>query len=186
MWWVVLVALAFWSPRLALAGAAVGGAVGAARLARVRSEQRRERRVADADVVVLAELCVLGLSAGLTMRNAMRAAAPVVAPLLGQEVHRVLRHSTVVGTEAAFASAGGRVGPLCRLVARALASGAPLGEVVAGHAAAERHREQSRRLAAGRRLPVLLLIPLALLILPGFVLIAAGPALLGGLARLGL
>jgi hypothetical protein len=36
-----------------------------------------------------------------------------------------------------------------------------------------------------RRLPVRLLLPLALLILPGFVLLAVGPAVLQGLARLG-
>ena len=52
---------------------------------------------------------------------------------------------------------------------------------------AERHdEERARRRAAGARLPVRMLVPLSLLILPGFVLLTVGPALLGAVRRLGL
>ena len=50
-----------------------------------------------------------------------------------------------------------------------------LNEVLAGHA---------ERITVARRLPVRLLLPLALLILPGFVVLAVGPAVLQALARL--
>ena len=39
-------------------------------------------------------------------------------------------------------------------------------------------------MAAARRLPVRLLVPVALLMLPGFVVLTAGPALLGAAERL--
>ncbi len=183
---VALGAVVVWRPSLAVLGAvAVAGARLRAVLGR-RAEARRSAAAADADVMVLAELTALGLSAGLTLTGALQAAAAVVAPPLAAEVGTVLRRSAHSGSERALAAAGGRLDGLGRLVARAQATGAPLVEVVEGFAAAERDRARAERLAAGRRLPVLLLVPLALLILPGFVLLVAGPALLGGLARLGL
>ncbi len=69
---------------------------------------------------------------------------------------------------------------------RALATGAPLAPAVSGYATALRNEERSRQLTAARRLPVKLLFPLALLILPGFLLLTVGPAVLGSLERLGL
>jgi pilus assembly protein TadC len=55
---------------------------------------------------------------------------------------------------------------------------------VEAFASEQRHAEHNRSLAAARRLPVKLLLPLALLILPGFVILAVGPALARSLARL--
>lgn len=69
---------------------------------------------------------------------------------------------------------------------RALSTGAPLIPAVSGHAARLRDEERSRQLSAARRLPVKLLFPLALLILPGFLVLTIGPAVLGSLERLGL
>ena len=72
------------------------------------------------------------------------------------------------------------------VVRRALSTGAPLQPAVSGYATTLRNEERSRELNAARRLPVKLLFPLALLILPGFLIVTIGPAVLGSLDRLGL
>jgi pilus assembly protein TadC len=89
-----------------------------------------------------------------------------------------------LGVAAALAAATGRGEGLYRLTARAAATGAPLAAAVEAFAAERRHADHARRLEAARRLPVRLLLPLALLILPGFVVLVVGPALLDSLARL--
>ena len=72
------------------------------------------------------------------------------------------------------------------VVHRALLTGAPLEPAVSGYATTLRNEERSRELTAARRLPVKLLFPLALLILPGFLILTIGPAVLGSLERLGI
>ncbi len=175
------VTLAAWQPAVATL---LGIAWWARRLRAGRVGRRRSKVAADGDVVVLAEMVGLGLSAGLTFRTASEAAAGEVHPLLGDEVNGVLRRSRRTGLETALAVAEGRAAPLYRLAARAAASGAPVGEAVAGLVNELRRAQRARALESIRRLPVRLLLPLALLILPGFVLLTLGPALLAGLERL--
>jgi tight adherence protein C len=69
---------------------------------------------------------------------------------------------------------------------RSSRTGAPLVrslDVLASSLRQERTRDARERLA---KLPIKLLFPLALLILPGFVLMTVGPAVLSGLSRIGL
>lgn len=72
------------------------------------------------------------------------------------------------------------------VVQRALLTGAPLQPAVTGYATMLRNEERTRQLTSVRRLPVKLLFPLALLILPGFLILTIGPAVLGSLQRLGM
>ena len=128
----------------------------------------------------LAELAALGLTAGLTFPVAVEAATDAVP---GAESARLRRASRIRADPAQVPSDD----PGLLLVARrALATGAPLAPAVSGYATALRNEERSRQLAAARRLPVKLLFPLALLILPGFLLLTVGPAVLGSLERLAL
>ena len=137
-------------------------------------------KVEDDDEALLAELAALGLTAGLTFPTAVELATAAVP---GDESAR-LRRAARTHRESATASSDD---PGLFLVARrALATGAPLAPAVSGYASALRDEERSRQLAAARRLPVKLLFPLALLILPGFLLLTVGPAMLGSLERLGL
>jgi tight adherence protein C len=129
---------------------------------------------------LLAELAALGLTAGLTFPAAVEAATAAVPGEVSTRVRRAGRIHRDVGTPP-FDE------PVLFLVARrALATGAPLAPAVSAHATTLRSEERSRQLTAARRLPVKLLFPLALLILPGFLLLTVGPALLGSLERLGL
>lgn len=132
------------------------------------------------DEALIAELAALGLTAGLTFSAAVEAATAAVP---GESSARLRRAGRLHADPTNVPSGD----PGLLLVARrALATGAPLAPAVSGYATALRSEERSRRLAAARRLPVKLLFPLALLILPGFLLLTVGPALLGSLERLGL
>lgn len=137
-------------------------------------------KVKDDDEALLVELAALGLTAGLTFPTAVELATAAVP---GDESAR-LRRAGRTHREAGAASSDD---PGLFLVARrALATGAPLAPAVSGYASALRNEERSRQLTTARRLPVKLLFPLALLILPGFLLLTVGPAVLGSLERLGL
>ena len=137
-------------------------------------------KVVEDDGALLAELAALGLTAGLTFPAAVEAATTAVP---GDESGRLRR---AVRLHAEAGSMPSEFPGLFLVARRALATGAPLAPAVSGYAAALRNEERSRRLTAARRLPVKLLFPLALLILPGFLLLTVGPAVLGSLERLGL
>ncbi len=173
---------------LLVAAPLLGAAVAAvACLVVVRGRLRSKRLAAvaaDADVVLLADLVALGLRAGLSLIQALDRAAREVVPELAAEVGGVIRSAGRAGTAAALAVAEGRAERLYRLAARATATGAPLADAVEAFAAERRHADHARAVEAARRLPVRMLIPLALLILPGFVVLAVGPALLEALERL--
>ena len=132
------------------------------------------------DEAALAELTALGLSAGLTFSAAANAAATAVPGEASLRLRRALRVGG--GTDGNTADDDG----LMIVVRRALSTGAPLQPAVSGYATTLRNEERSRELNAARRLPVKLLFPLALLILPGFLILTIGPAVLGSLDRLGL
>jgi len=142
------------------------------RLTRARRPLR-----ASSDEVLLAELTALGLSAGLSFSAAVEAAADHVSEETGQSIRRTLR-SQRVGSDTGA--------PLFALADRALFTGAPLLASIEGYARSLRSDERSAATERARRLPVKLLFPLALLILPGFLLLTIGPAFLAGIARLGL
>ena len=132
------------------------------------------------DEAVLAELTALGLSAGLTFSAAAEAAAVSVPGEASSRLHQAIRVRR--GTDTGTVDDQG----LMVVAHRALSTGAPLHPAVSGYATTLRKEERSRELTAARRLPVKLLFPLALLILPGFLILTIGPAVLGSLERLGL
>jgi tight adherence protein C len=137
-------------------------------------------RIREDDEAQLAELAALGLTAGLTFPAAVNAATEAVP---GAESARLRRAGRIHADPASVPPDD----PGLFLVARrALSTGAPLAPAVSGYATALRNDERSRHLTAARRLPVKLLFPLALLILPGFLLLTVGPAVLGSIERLGL
>jgi pilus assembly protein TadC len=57
-------------------------------------------------------------------------------------------------------------------------------QAVASYLAEMRLARRTAALEKARRLPVTLMVPLGLLILPGFVLLFVGPVLLGSIAEL--
>ena len=164
-------------PLLLMPAGAVAGVGWAVRRVRKPSGE-------DADLLLLGDLMVLGLRAGLTLEGALQKAVFDLPPGLAGEVRSVLRAARRSGIGPALQEAEGRASRLYRAAAHAVQTGAPLAGAVEALTRELRHAEHARQMAAARRLPVRLLLPLALLILPGFVLVVVGPALLGSLARL--
>jgi len=133
---------------------------------------------------LLADQVALALRAGLTLEGAFREVRADLPDAMAREIECLLREARLGGLGRALASASGHGERLYRITDRAVRSGAPVGPAVEALAEELRHEDHARRTADARRLPVRLLLPLALLILPGFVLALVGPALVGSLARL--
>jgi hypothetical protein len=74
--------------------------------------------------------------------------------------------------------------PLFGRIALAQASGAPMHEAVSAYLADGRAARRGKALEQVRRLPVALMVPLGLLILPGFVVLFVGPIVLNSLVDL--
>lgn len=182
--WARLVPVAaVWLP---VATAFAGTSVAVAALARKRRRVRTENEQAAADVVTLAELMSLGLAAGLDARTALVRAAVPVAPPLAAGVNATIRHGHIGGLAHALTGATGIGSDLFTIVAGAVETGAPIGAALEAFVDSQRDKRRAAELAAARRLPVKLLFPLALLILPGFMVLTIGPAVLTAADSLGL
>ncbi len=171
-----------------LVGPFLAAVVSSAAVAFLAFRRRRLRSTASNDeesaVLMLADVLALGLSSGLPPLGALREAAVEVPLPLRVEVELLLRRTSTMGASSALATWEGSGERLFRLMARASLTGAPLLGTVEAFAREVRHEAHARAQASARRLPVKLLVPLAFLILPGFVVLVVGPALVGSLARL--
>ncbi len=162
---------------LLLGGLVVGS------LAVRRIHRRRRAAESDADGVLLAiDLVVLGVAGGLSFPQSVGVAASGVT---GGTQHHLLAMQRRLATGSPTA-ASGPFADVARIAERSAASGAPMRpalQALAESVRRDRAADQRARLA---RLPVRLLFPLALLILPGFVLLAVGPTVISGFSRLSL
>ncbi len=147
----------------------------------------RLSRLADAEreaCFEASELVALGLAGGLSLAAAHRVAlshsAPEARPALGLLVQSMRDR----GTRQALLDDVGPMAGASQVLAAAAASGASALPALEGYLETESHRRHTARVEAARRLPVRLLLPLTLLVLPGFVLLTVGPTVVGSLARL--
>lgn len=129
----------------------------------------RRRPVPDG-IEVAARLLVL-IGTGLPLLAALE-----VASLSMAGMENVTRRARRLGTAAALASASGPLAPLFQRLANAAASGSPPETAIRAYIDIERRRRQTEALEWARRLPVRLMVPMTLLVLPGFVLMIYGPA----------
>lgn len=148
-------------------------------------ERRRIEREAPIDVVACARSLLVGLTGGLPLAAVLELANVQVGPVVGGELTRVLRAARRQGVANALAGSEGRLTrPLLSRLALAQASGAPMSEAVAAFLNETRASRRAQALERVRRLPVALMVPLGLLILPGFVVLFVGPIVLGSLVDL--
>ena len=136
------------------------------------------------DLQALSGALVVGAAAGLSLQASLARARAAVGPGHSSELEEVLRSGRHIGLAAALARADGTASPLFGRLARAQVSGAPLAATVAAFATEEREARRADAIEAARQLPVRLTIPLALLVLPGFLLLTAGPAAVGSIQRM--
>lgn len=140
---------------------------------------RRRRRPPVLDPVDAATVALVLVGAGWPPINALAGAAGGDSEVLG-----VVRRARRLGAAAALASAEGPLAPLLRRLADAAVSGAPSQPAIRAYIETERRRRHVAAVEKARRLPIRMMVPMALLVLPGFVLMVYGPALLGLVADL--
>jgi pilus assembly protein TadC len=146
-----------------------------------RAANTRLRRARRADPDRLARGLLVGLSAGLPTAAALRRSAAEVGGEVGATAEHMLRQARRDGLAAALGRVEGELRPLATTLARAQLTGAALIPAVTAHVDERRAMARTRAIHEARTLSVRLVVPLALLILPGFVLIAAGPAVIGAI-----
>jgi pilus assembly protein TadC len=146
----------------------------------------RRRKVAALDVDATARLLLISVTAGLPLTAAMSIAADELES--SHELRRLIRRARRDGIAVALTAATGPSGRLFHQLARAHMTGAATAGAIAMFIADRRATRRADTLERLRRLPVALTVPLALLILPGFIILTLGPTvasivkqLLGGL-----
>ena len=147
--------------------------------------RRLEQRRAVSDPLVVARVVQVGLAGGLPSTASLALAVGEVGQFVADELTATLRTARREGMASAMAAGNGPLmRPLFSRITLAQASGAPMHEVVAAYLADGRAARRGKALEQVRRLPVALMVPLGLLILPGFVVLFVGPIVLNSLLDL--
>lgn len=161
---------------------ALGGFGGIAVNRAVRS--RRDRLRADHDVAVFARGLFVAVNAGLSLSSAFSMASVGLCDAVAADVRSLLRAARRDGMALALSEAEGPCSRLFGVLARSQTTGASIGDAIAGFVEEQREARRLKVTEAARRLPVKLTVPLALLILPGFVVVTVGPSVLESGRRL--
>lgn len=133
-----------------------------------------------AELPALLDAVVVGLDAGLTFEQSLRAlvwrgAAGPAARRLAADLGLGVGQPRAL---ARFAAGGPGEARVAGLVAAATRLGAPLAELLVTQADAMREAERRRAEERARRLPLLMLFPLTFCVLPALLIVFLGPPLL--------
>lgn len=168
-------------PWLAI-GLAVPGLAGRCRQA---GRRRRELSRAEFDPLIVARVIQVGLAGGLPLTAALALAVGEVGQLVASELTATLRTARRDGMSSALATSTAMfMRPLFGRIALAQSSGAPMHEAVSAYLTDGRAARRGKDLERVRRLPIALMMPLGLLILPGFIVLFVGPIVLDSLVDL--
>ena len=149
----------------------------------IRAERRASEQARD-ELEMLTHSMLIAVSGGLSPVAALALSRENLRSRLGGEVDQVLRRSVHSGLTAALLDATGAGGRLFRQIGAAHLSGAPLGLALAALATEYREAARARAVERARKLPVRMVIPLALLMLPGLLILMIGPIVLPSIMRL--
>lgn len=144
----------------------------------------RDDRAVEQAALEVAELVGLGLAGGLSVAAAHRVALEHCPDGVQPALRGLIRSMDQNGVVPALAADRGPTAAASGVLVTATASGAPVLPALEAHIRQEHHRRHTEAVEEARRLPIRLLIPLTLLVLPGFVLIVVGPTVIDSLARL--
>lgn len=149
-----------------------------------QSDRTRREQLAR-DSIRITRTMAMALTAGLPMNRALDYACTEVAGPSKDELQRLLTAWQRSGSPEAFRDAAVRVEawqPWLRATARAVNTGAPLADVLQMYADIDTRRHHDDVLRRARTLGVRATVPVALLVLPAFVLLGVVP-LVASLAR---
>lgn len=178
---VAAVAIAVFAPLAAAAAAFLVWSIVRFRRSAVLT---RDRRALEAAALDAGDLMALAMAGGLSTAAACRTARTHCPRVLRPELDRLIESMGRIGVVPALAAERGPLSKISGAIATATASGAPVLPALEAHLRQAHHRHHIERVEIARRLPIRLLVPLTLLVLPGFVLITVGPAVVDSLARL--
>lgn len=134
------------------------------------------------DLATFLDAVVVGLEAGLTFERALSGLVERAPNLVRARDARRLLADLALGRSLADALQAFASKPeearIAALVGASMRFGSPLARLLVVQAEAIRATERHRAEAAARRLPILMLFPLALCILPALLLVFLGPPLL--------
>lgn len=177
---LAVVSLAVVGLRFALVTLLVAGAVGLVGFVR----RRRRNRPDPGSALDLGRMLLVGLASGLTVQAALELAGSELGGPTKAAVDDLLRRASASGLAAALAETEGILDVLAAHLARAQVTGAPVFDAVAAFVERAESEERSRRLRKAKTLPIRLIVPVSLLLLPGFLLLVMGPAIGDQLADL--
>lgn len=135
----------------------------------------RRKHVAKPDSLQLALLLRIGLSSGLSVAGALSMAKSHLDPATAETIRTVARDGLANGLTAAMGRHSGDLSRLFRILADAHVTGAPLVLAVNTFIGDELDRRRAAALHRARILPVRLTLPVALGLLPGFVILGIAP-----------
>lgn len=129
----------------------------------------------DFDPLRLALLMRIGLSSGLSLPSTLAMAAPHVDRATAEVIGAVFREGLPGGLTTSLMRQTNESMRLFRMLADAHLSGAPLVFAINAFITDELERERAASLQRARVLPVRLTVPVALGLLPGFILVGVAP-----------
>lgn len=133
------------------------------------------RREAVADPLEIAQLLVVALSAGRSLGGALQAVRTHLEPASVSAIDEVVGRSRLVGLAQALAQTRGPLADLAHRLARSQLTGAPALATVQTYLASVHDSRRAKAIEEARTLGVRLIVPVALLLLPGFVALVIGP-----------
>lgn len=139
----------------------------------VRRYRNRPREVPVRPVLLLV---LVELRAGRSVLSALQAASAAFPQHAG--LSHAARVASVSGLPAAVEAAPGEMGRLVSQLARCQRSGSPAADTVRSMLESDIGAERTRRIERARGLPIRLMIPMALLVLPGMILLLYAPTLI--------
>ena len=168
---------------IASAGLALGGpwtAIGLLCLVGIRWTVGRRARPQPIRPVLM--VLIVELRAGRSTLAALQAAANAFPD--DRQLGLASRAATVSGLTAAVDECRGPIRGVLAQLARAQRSGSAVADTVRSMLDADIAAERARRVESARSLPIRLMVPIALLVLPGMVLMLYAPSLLRTFADL--
>lgn len=171
-----------WLLLIALAVATLPGSGVIAAISRRHSRGPRD----SGELAELCDLAAICLTGGLNIATSLRIAVAAGAGPIAGDIEKILAIARIDGLGEAMATAHGGGVRLYRTVSRAAAAGGPMLQSVRTLADELWEENAAAAVEKARRLPVAMLLPLTLLILPGFLLLAIAPAVLNAFSRLSL
>ena len=121
-------------------------------------------------------LVLVELRAGRSVLSSLQAASATFPHQT--DLSRASRVASVSGLSATVETAPGDIGRLVSQLARCQRSGSPAADTVRSILESDISAERTRRIERARGLPIRLMIPMALLVLPGMILLLYAPTLM--------